>query len=459
MVHMKDLSQANIVEMLSWLPVKDIARASQACRAFWHASVDPCLWARLLERDYGLPKLMRAEGAREAYRELREGKERRLPFRGVVTDGGVDDARSGLEKYWVDAMFGGEEVPWQGFCSEEAADPVNCFGVLEDPTRKRVAEMTLELRERLVERCVEVTRLHSFRTSGGRRPTREQARKKLQRYPTSELKWIFLDLWNFMTHESLWQLLFCTCSDANLTNEMRLSQRIASQLEQDGIPEVDPGDIPSASLSTLPERDRTIVSDVDAADFPPRSCIVRRLSIARGGNYTCPVAAGAIFIAKSRIEGLPADGVRDALLELREDSAPREMEGGDEVGEVEARSAAGRLPPVRRKLEKRGPKQGGGVVLEFERQRSAAAELVCFFQFAKKSLSSAIDLEEARDVLSVDLSLPRFGNALFVKLLRPENLMEPLGDPHDHPNVDLNGLDAFGSLLPSHFERLYCLPP
>jgi hypothetical protein len=49
--------------------------------------------------------------------------------------------------------------------------------------------------------------------------------------------------------------------------------------------------------------------------------------------------------------------------------------------------------------------------------------------------------------LTLDLAQPRFGNALLVKLIKPEDLMQETNDSHEEPNIDLAGVDAYGVAL------------
>lgn len=466
-----DLPHSVLTTILSYLPAHD-ARfgARPACRSLRTAASDSLLWIALLERDFSLPRDLLAPHSHSlpaASLHARFQCERHLiPVRGILTDGGVDTSYAthspSLQRYWVDALFAGEEVaPFHGFCSLEGKHAVNCLGVVcsSQPNRGFSAQL-LRDRERMIERCADLARMH-YNDHGVTNTTRERAKRALRRWPSSRLATLFLELLEHAHHSQVMlDHMYYGVPERYLAQEQAQCAELADRIDAIGLGPW-PSDCPQDETLYRPfcengSRSGTVASSNPSANIVATGnlaasspgAVFKSVHVSRAGEFTCPCKIGAIFVASSN--SATSGNLHDLLALIHQDPLSKTLDTVVSEEHTRSLAASGNLPQIRRRVQNHGRLSGGGVMLEFERQNNCereALELAMLFEFAPSDLTRALDVSEFRDHLTLDLAQPRFGNALLVKLIKPEDLMQETNDSHEEPNIDLAGVDAYGVTL------------
>lgn len=481
------LPEALLVRVLSCVRVHDIASVGCTCSALWKVSYSPALWRNLLDRDFAIPAQLAQsnENVMQLYKRIWNCNAC-VPVRGVLTDGGVDtspesqtNSEDGHDNGWslvrfaVDGLFEGDEVaPFHGYCSLEGSRAVHCLGVVcyDWPNRGLSSSVVAE-RERMVERCAGFARF-AFHDSDASRTSRERAIRILRRWPTSHLESLFFELHQHSLHSSWYHdRMYAGVPERCLPREEALCHQIADRISHEGT-QFKASDWPQDYSLYRPFKDcssssknsnRNVVASADLFARSP-GAVVKSLHVSRAGEYTCPVKCGAVFVA--RTASASKGDLHGLLRQMQQHQLSKALEGVACEQRACELSASGTLPPIRRRIQHNGPYNGGGVILEFDRQETQDAhehmDLAMLFEFAPSYLlftnrampSRAPDVSESRDHLTITLSQPRYGNAIMVALLAPEDLMQATGDPHSECNIDMSSIDVYGCALSNEDDVL-----
>jgi hypothetical protein len=217
---------------------------------------------------------------------------------------------------------------------------------------------------------------------------------------------------------------------------------------------------------------------------PPVLGCVAALRVSRVGQFSCPLACGAVLLHSldwSR-HGASAASARAALLAVTTHAAVRAL---DDVASVEAlrdASQEGRLPPLlrvetttagtyaefapRREGDPPGPwpvawfcfvsRAEAAARAQADDERAAAAAAAAAHaadaddeeeEDGGGAAAAELNDEDRFDVMHMPLSARHAGNVACVKLIASENLMSDWLDDHPEPNVDVNSVAFSGALV------------
>jgi len=207
--------------------------------------------------------------------------------------------------------------------------------------------------------------------------------------------------------------------------------------------------------------------------------VIRGIEVSRRGNFTCPVACGAVFVGMGA-EDPPTTpnssawaggvGLSECVRKARRagrDGPFAPFDDLDTPEKVFAASSSGHLPPILRHRV-----HPAGIVIEFEPtyppqmeysydprmrqleehvERSAYAVLqpVVWFRFSNTNTDNSLapnDGPRGGNILeATPLECQRVGNLACVKLISCENRMAEMGDLNEVPNIDINYVKFLGA--------------
>jgi len=447
-----DLPDGVVLHILSFAPPQPLLSFSAASSRCLALARDPALWRLALARDFGVflsaVRLSSSLAVYETLHErLRRGEPQLLLLAAACCDGGVD----GGPAYSPEYLFSSSDA--EVYCSAAGAD-VHVLALLApSDAARRAADEAQQRREYLLERC----RLPGslvFREPHRRRATPDEAGfhtdSALERWSTRHLHSFFLQLYELLIEgHALGHCLFAGLSTAEVAVELPRVHALADSLRAE-----------LAALQAAGEQ--AALPQVSWMEPPPplpvgHAAIVARIDVSRVGQFTCPLAAGAVFVASV---GGGRGSEREAL--QAQLAGGRALDGATSAEAVVELVRAGKLP----RIAAQGECLAGAYII-FEPRRAAldaaaAPWPAAWFRF--RTRTSAAELvanepdaaaafaadEDAFDKLTLPLgeaSLYHCGNCVQVALIAPENLMAEWGDDHGEPNIDVAGVRLYGAVV------------
>mmetsp|Transcript_9992 Transcript_9992/g.19687 ORF Transcript_9992/g.19687 Transcript_9992/m.19687 type:complete len:467 (+) Transcript_9992:69-1469(+) len=460
---LRGLDSDSLQEVLSRCESDDLLRLMQTCKTLYEILYSSTLvWCNRLWVDFGWETFPGERSDFMLYRSIyQQESAESIRFRGLFTDGGIDDANT---SYWVDNVFIDDISP---YCSHASAN-IDLVGVLlkhSELTRSKERS----IRQYLISRCRYAAALLEHIHARDRTESFRERLRTIESYSDLQLKLFFFSLHDSFHQDSqLGQLLFYNVTPDNLEEEQRRMTAIRQHLLS----------IETFQDQNIIGKDSDVVYDGDILQKIEQSemsmCILERMVISREGQLTCPVSCGAIFgCAVSRHGAMRSEA---DLLELMRKSLHdiSDFNSLDSFRMLCEKSEKGLVPAFNRVCF-----QEKNVFVEFKRVRLVSTSggscdklfqwfPIGWFQFALydadfDSLVRNREGYQACDVLFpcdfenedtvaesrifVPLKMKHAINFVAVKLISQENRMDAMMDGHDWPNIDLSSLTLQGRII------------
>lgn len=302
---LRGLDSDSLQEVLSRCESDDLLRLMQTCKTLYEILYSSTLvWSNRLWVDFGWETFPGERSDFMLYRSIyQQESAESIRFRGLFTDGGIDDANT---SYWVDNVFIDDISP---YCSHASAN-IDLVGVLlkhSELTRSKERS----IRQYLISRCRYAAALLEHIHARDRTESFRERLRTIESYSDLQLKLFFFSLHDSFHQVSIYvcfgerqryfaeywvlqdsqlgQLLFYNVTPDNLEEEQRRMTAIRQHLLS----------IETFQDQNIIGKDSDVVYDGDILQKIEQSemsmCILERMVISREGQLTCPVSCGAIF--------------------------------------------------------------------------------------------------------------------------------------------------------------------
>ncbi|KAK9806131.1 hypothetical protein WJX72_002772 [[Myrmecia] bisecta] len=326
-VALHDLPDECVVLILAHLEVKDVLCFEQTCKRWCQLARSPEVWQPRIRNSFHLRVKGSGEG-RPSWQELFQYVSQTQPdtnirFRGVFTDGGVDNS---LSQYWVDNLF--MPMHWESYCSATSTN-IHCIGLLmaEEDTAKRDAREAA-LREYMIQRCQFPAALMWNEFHGSVPPLTQEAPlveatvTRLRGWSTAELEALLAELFQELQNGSiLGRRLVQGFKPKDVQVHLLKLHHIAASVPRSTTVEqarILPCTWQAGAEETLAD---SRVFEWAQATAEHHAGVIDKLVISRAGHFSCPVACGAIFVGNFAFELPPSPHPAGGCAETTEPDA------------------------------------------------------------------------------------------------------------------------------------------